>query len=150
MNENENTLDTSRIELLLREHFAKTDRQLAEFRADNAEFKATIIKRFDDLKADNSEFKLSVLNEMNKRFDGITSEMNKRFDNMQAQINVLQNDVTGLKHDVSNLQHWNYWILAVILVVFVLPQFASGVKAFFGAVRDGVLGIRALFKKAQQ
>ena len=139
MNENENTLDTSRIELLLCEHFAKTDKQLAEMKAD-------MTAGIAEMKADNAEFKISVLNEMNKRFDGVQNQIN----GLQAQINVLQNDVTGLKHDVSNLQHWNYWILAVILVVFVLPQFASGVKAFLGAVRDGVVGIRALFKKAQQ
>ena len=121
MTSKDNTFEMSRMELLLREHFARIDKQFAEMKADNAEFKRTI-----------------------------TDEMNKRFDGLQTQINAMQNDITGLKHDVANLQHWNYWILAIILAVFVLPHFASGVKTFFAAIRDGILGIMTLFKKVKQ
>ena len=128
MTSKDNTFDMSKIELLFREHFARIDKQFAEMKADNAEFKITII------------------NEMNKRFEGV----NSRFDGLQTQINAMQNDITGLKHDVANLQHWNYWILAIILAVFVLPHFASGVKTFFAAIRDGILGIMTLFKKVKQ
>ena len=135
MTSKDNTFDMSKIELLLREHFARIDKQFAEMKADNAEFKIAIVnemnKRFD---------------EMNKRFEGV----NSRFDSLQTQINTMQNDITGLKHDVANLQHWNYWILAIILAVFVLPHFASGVKTFFAAIRDGILGIMTLFKKVKQ
>ena len=128
MTSKDNTFDMSKIELLFREHFARIDKQFAEMKADNAEFKITII------------------NEMNKRFEGV----NSRFDGLQTQINAMQNDITGLKHDVANLQHWNYWILAIILAVFVLPHFASGVKTFFAVIRDGILGIMTLFKKVKQ
>lgn len=38
--------DISRLELLLREHFAKTDKQLSDMRADNAEFRTEMIKEF--------------------------------------------------------------------------------------------------------
>ena len=125
MTSNDNTLEMSRMELLLREHFARVDKQFADMRADNAEFKTTII------------------NEMNKRFEAV----NSRFDGLQAQIYVIQNDITGLKHDVANLQHWNYWILAVILAVFVLPNFAAGIKTFLVVVREGISGIITLFRK---
>ena len=128
MTSQDNTFEMSRMELLLREHFARIDKQFAE------------------MKADNAEFKIAIVNEMNKHFEGV----NSRFDGLQTQINAMQNDITGLKHDVANLQHWNYWILAIILAVFVLPHFASGVKTFFGAIRDGIVGIMTLFKKVKQ
>ena len=128
MTSNDNAFNMTKIELLLREHFARIDKQFAE------------------MKADNAEFKIAIINEMNKRFEGV----NSRFDSLQTQINTMQNDITGLKHDVANLQHWNYWILAIILAVFVLPHFASGVKTFFSAIRDGILGIMTLFKKVKQ
>lgn len=128
MTSQDNTFEMSRMELLLREHFARIDKQFAE------------------MKADNAEFKIAIVNEMNKRFEGV----NSRLDGLQTQINAMQNDITGLKHDVANLQHWNYWILAIILAVFVLPHFASGVKVFFAAIRDGILGIMTLFKKVKQ
>ena len=138
MTSNDNTLEMSRMELLLREHFARVDKQFADMRADNAEFKTTIINEM------NKRFEA-----VNSRFDGLRSEMNSRFDGLQAQIYVIQNDITGLKHDVANLQHWNYWILAVILAVFVLPNFAAGIKTFLVVVREGISGIITLFRKAK-
>ena len=125
MTSKDNTFDMSKIELLFREHFARIDKQFAEMKADNAEFKITII------------------NEMNKRFEGV----NSRFDGLQTQINTIQNDITGLKHDVANLFHWNYWILAIIIGVFVLPNVADFIRSLFGLLHDGIAGSLALFKR---
>ena len=130
------SMDVSRLELLLREHFAHTDKQLADIRKDNAEFKAQIIK-------DNAEFKDSI----NARFDAFENKINTRLDNMQAQISVLHDDNIGLKHDVSGLYHWDYWLLSIILVVFAMPQIVAGIKSLFGAITDGIAGIIALFRK---
>ncbi len=127
-NNNNNNVDMERLELLLREHFAKTEKQLADIRADNAEFRTQI-------KDDLNSFK-----------DEIRNDMNSRFDNVQAQISVMQNDITGLKHDVASLFHWNYWILAIIIGFFVLPNCGEYLRGLFGAVRDGIAGIVALFR----
>ncbi len=125
MTSQDNTFEMSRMELLLREHFARIDKQFAE------------------MKADNAEFKIAIVNEMNKHFEGV----NSRFDGLQTQINAMQNDITGLKHDVNNLFHWNYCILAIIIGVFVLPNVADFIRSLFGLFRDGIAGILALFKR---
>ena len=127
-NNNNNNVDMERLELLLREHFAKTEKQLADIRADNAEFRTQI-------KDDLNSFK-----------DEIRNDMNSRFDNVQAQISVMQNDITGLKHDVASLFHWNYWILAIIIGFFVLPNCGEYIRDLFSAIRDGIAGIVALFR----
>ena len=148
-----NNVDMERLELLLREHFAKTEKQLADIRADNAEFRIQMKDEMnsfkDEVRNDMNSFKAEVRTDL----QNMRSEMNSRFDNVQTQINVMQkdinimqNDITGLKHDVANLFHWNYWILAIIIGVFVLPNFAEYIRGLFGAVRDGLAGIIALFR----
>ena len=59
----------------------------------------------------------------------------------------LQRDVTGLKHDVQGLYHWNYWLLSIILVLFAMPQIVAGVKSLFGVIFDGVSALAGLFRK---
>ena len=122
---NDNPLDMSRIELLLREHFARTDKQLAENQKSNAEFRALLLE-------DMNRFK---------------SEINSRFDSLQSQISIVQSDISGLKQDVSGLYHWDYWLLSIILVVFAMPQIVAGVKSLFSAITDGISSIVSLFRK---
>ena len=117
--------DISRIELML-----------AGIRQDNAEFKAQIIK-------DNAEFKDNI----NVRLDAFENKINTRLDKMEAKISVLHDDNIGLKHDVSGLYHWDYWLLSIILVLFAMPQIVAGIKSLFGAITDGIAGIIALFRK---
>ena len=109
---------------------------LAGIRKDNAEFKAQIIK-------DNAEFKESV----NARLDAFEGKINTRLDTMEAKISVLHDDNVGLKHDVSGLYHWDYWLLSIILVLFAMPQIVAGIKSLFGAITDGIAGIISLFRK---
>ena len=117
--------DISRLELML-----------AGIRQDNAEFKAQIIK-------DNAEFKDNI----NVRLDAFENKINTRLDKMEAKISVLHDDNIGLKHDVSGLYHWDYWLLSIILVLFAMPQIVAGIKSLFGAITDGIAGIIALFRK---
>ncbi len=156
-NNNNNNIDMERLELLLREHFAKTEKQLADIRADNAEFRTQMKDEMstfkDEIRIDLSTFKdeirmdLSTFkDEVRADLQNVRSEMNSRFDNVQAQISVMQNDITGLKHDVASLFHWNYWILAIIIGFFVLPNCGEYLRGLFGAVRDGIAGIVALFR----
>lgn len=41
-------MDMMRLELLLREHCARTDKQLSDFRAENAEFHMKLMKEMND------------------------------------------------------------------------------------------------------
>ena len=120
---------------------------LAGIRKDNAEFKAQIIKN-------NAEFKESVNarldafeNKINTRLDAFEGKINTRLDKMEAKISVLHDDNVGLKHDVSGLYHWDYWLLSIILVLFAMPQIVAGIKSLFGAITDGIAGILSLFRK---
>ena len=139
--------DVSRIEMLLREHFAQTDKQIAEMKAENAEFHARMIKNFDEFKSevrkDIKEFK----SEVKQDIDNLRSEVRHDIRELKAEVVELQKDVTGLKHDVQGLYHWDYWLLSIILVIFAMPQIVAGVKSLFGAIVDGISAIAVLFRK---
>ena len=132
-------LHMARMESLMREHFARTESENAKFREQMRED----FRNFrDQVKSDMDIFKKEIKSDIN----AFKSEINTRFDSMQAQISVMQNDITGLKHDVNNLIHWDYWILAIIVAAFAMPHIIESIKSLFGAVRDGIAGILSLFR----
>ena len=123
----------------MREHFARTESENAKFREQMRED----FRNFrDQVKGDMDIFKKEIKSDINT----FKKEVNTRFDSMQAQISVMQNDITGLKHDVNNLIHWDYWILAIIVAAFAMPHIIESIKSLFGAVRDGIAGILSLFR----
>ena len=128
--------ETARIELLLREHFARTDKQLSDMRADNAEFRAEMVRLYNDF-----------AEKQTAKFDAFTQKTDARFDRLEGQIAVMQNDITGLKHDVAGLYHWDYWLLSIILVVFAMPQIVAGIKSLFGALAEGISQVIGAFRK---
>ena len=128
--------ETARIELLLREHFARTDKQLSDMRADNAEFRAEMVRLYNDF-----------AEKQTAKFDAFTQKTDARFNHLEEQIAVMQNDITGLKHDVAGLYHWDYWLLSIILVVFAMPQIVAGIKSLFGALADGISQVIGAFRK---
>lgn len=153
--------DVSRIEMLLREHFARTEKQLSDMRTDIAE-----------MKVDNAEFRVQMIKEQREfearqeaRFSAFETKTDARFSAFEARqaafeartdtkfeklteaVVELQRDVTGLKHDVQGLYHWNYWLLSIILVLFAMPQIVAGVKSLFGVIFDGVSALAGLFRK---
>ena len=135
--------ETARIELLLREHFARTDKQLSDMRADNAEFRAEMVRLHNDfVEKQNAKF-----DAFTQKTDGRFDAVNARFDRLEEQIAVMQNDITGLKHDVAGLYHWDYWLLSIILVVFAMPQIVAGIKSLFGALAEGISQVIGAFRK---
>lgn len=171
--------DISRLELLLREHFAKTDKQIADMRADNAEFRAEMVRQFQtftekidarigafetkfDAKIDaldrKFETKIDTLDKkfeakidaLDKKFDTKVDALDKKFeakfDSLQSQVYVMQNDITGLKHDVGSLFTWNYWMLSIILALMVMPNITAGIKSLILAITEGVSAIIGLFR----
>ena len=135
--------DVSRIEMLLREHFARTEKQLSDMRADNAEFRVQMMKEQREFEA-RQEARFS---EFEARQSAFKARTDAKFEKLTGAIVELQRDVTGLKHDVQGLYHWDYWLLSIILVIFAMPQIVAGVKSLFGAIIDGVSALVALFHK---
>ena len=171
--------DVARIELLLREHFARTEKQLSDMRADNAEFRVQMVKDFNaftekidariskfeekvDAKIEKLDNRISAFEErvdakIEKLDDRISKfeekvearfdKVDARFDRLEAKVVDMQNDMTGLKHDVGNLQTWNYWTLSIIIALLAMPQLIAGVKALWGAVIDIASLVSRVFRK---
>ena len=159
MTSGDNTVDTSRLELLLREHFAQTDRQIAEMKAvsaqmkaDNAEFHALILKEFHDF-AEKQEAKFNAFTEKQEaKFDAFTEKIDqkfeavdKRFEAVQLQITDLQISNEGLRHDVAGLYHWNYWLLSLVIADMTMPHILEGIKQLARSVSSGISVIWSAF-----
>ena len=149
MTSTDNSLDMPKLELLLREHFARTEKQLSDMRKDNAEFRTQMIKEFNkfeekintrlDAFEEKTNARLDAFEKKTEaRLDAFEKKTEARFDKLEAATAVMQNDITGLKHDVAGLYHWDYWLLSIILVVFAMPQIVAGIKSLFTAIAEGV------------
>lgn len=160
MTSGDNSVDMAKLELLLREHFARTDKQLSDMRAENAEFRSTMLKEFNAL-TERIDRRISAFEgKVDEKFDTVDEKFNKvdakfdkidaRFDRLEAKVEVLQNDITGLKHDVNNLYTWNYWALSIIIALLAMPQIVAGVKALLGALTDTVSAVARAFRKEDQ
>ena len=91
---------------------------------------------------ENADFRVQVQKDIATFKDEIRTDLSK----IHSEIGVLQRDVEGLKHDVVGLYHWDYWLLSIILIVFVMPQFIVGIQSLFKAIADGIGTLRSAFK----
>lgn len=168
--------DISRIELLFREHFARTDKQLSDMKAENAEFHTQMIKEFNtfiekvdkritsfeekmdkrissfeervDKRISSFEEKVDAkISAVDSRISVLEEKVDTRFNRLEAKVEVMQNDITGLKHDVSNLYTWNYWTLSIIIALLAMPQIVEGIKSLLGAVTDVISAVARIFRK---
>ncbi len=89
----------------------------------------------------------AVDQKLSGKIEAVDQKLSGKIEVLQSQIAVMQNDITGLKHDVGNLFTWNYWTLSIILVLVAAPQVASCVKSLFGVIADCVGLIVSAFRK---
>ena len=161
--------DIGTITLLLEKHFSDTKAEFAKMRQDNAEFREQVrqdMRNFEDRvnariealdeklsgKIEAVDQKLSgkieaVDQKLSGKIEAVDQKLSGKIEVLQSQIAVMQNDITGLKHDVGNLFTWNYWTLSIILVLVAAPQVASCVKSLFGVIADCVGLIVSAFRK---
>ncbi len=150
--------DVARIEALLREHFARTDKQLSDMRADNAEFRAEMVKLHNDFAEKQNEKFDAFAEKQDAKFDAFTQKTDAKFDafskeirkditELKSEVVELRMDVTGLKHDVAGLYHWNYWTLSIIIAVVAMPQIMAGLKHFFVSAAEIVAAVIGVFRK---
>ena len=62
----------------------------------------------------------------------------------------MQNDITGLKHDVGNLFTWDYWLLSIILALMVMPHIGDALKAIFMAIAEGLSALISVFQSKKK
>lgn len=121
---------------------AIVEKNLALTQKENAELKMQVQKDMNtfknEIRTDINNFKKEVREDLSK--------LDTKIDKVHGEVIVLQQDVEGLKHDVTGLYHWDYWLLSIILIVFVMPQFIVGIQSFFKAITEGINGIRSAFK----
>ena len=117
----DNTIDMPRIELLLREHFARTDKQLGEFR--------------EQMTGEFSAFK----DEYRQEFAAFKEETRREFDKVHAEISVMQSDIRVQNTRIDDLIHWNYWLIAFVVAFFTLPSIAAGLKSLLKALASVIL-----------
>ena len=150
--------DIGTITLLLEKHFSDTKAEFAKMRQDNAEFREQVrqdMRNFEDrvnARIEALDEKLSgkieaVDQKLSGKIEAVDQKLSGKIEVLQSQIAVMQNDITGLKHDVGNLFTWNYWTLSIILVLVAAPQVASCVKSLFGVIADCVGLIVSAFRK---
>ena len=151
-----------------REQIAEMKALSAQIQGDNAEFHVMMIKSFNEF-TEKIDAKFEAFrNEMNARFDAFRAETNKRFEatdakieafkaetnarfeTIQSQIHIVQNDITGLKHDVANLFTWNYWTLSIIIALVAMPHIVDGIKSIIGALSELILAVVGLFRKSDK
>lgn len=117
MTSSDNVIDVPRLELLLREHFARTETQLAGMRKDNAEF----------------------MEQMTSEISAFKEETRREFDKVHAEISVMQSDMRVRNTRIDNLIHWNYWLIAFVVAFFTLPSIADGLKSLLKALASVIL-----------
>ena len=129
--------------LVNREQIAEMKAISAQMQRDNAEFRAQMIKEQREFEA-----------RQDADFDAFSRGIGAKIDTLAAKIDALTAEVVelhrdneGLKHDVQGLYHWDYWLLTIILVVFVMPQIVTGLKSLFEVITNGVAGIISLFSR---
>ena len=132
MTSNDNSLDMPRIELLLREHFARTDKQLAEFReqmtGEFSAFKDEYRKEFAAFKEDTR-----------KEFAAFKEDTRREFDKVHAEISIMQSDIRVQNTRIDDLIHWNYWLIAFVVAFFTLPSIAEGLKSLLKALASVIM-----------
>lgn len=127
MTSNDN-INSSELKLLLENHFMRTEKQFTDFQKNNAEFRL----------------------QMNNDFRSFTEKIEGKLDFVQSEMHQINNKITGLEHDVSNLQMWNYWTLSIIIAFAAMPHIIAGIKSLFSVVANGVAGILNLFRNERQ
>ena len=179
MTSGDNGVDMMRLEMLLREHFARTDKQLSEMRADNAEFRAQMLKeqrefetrieaKFDAFEA-KQEAKFEAFEakqdarferleaKQDARFEKLEAKndtrferLETRFDSLTAEVVELQRETVGIKHDVAGLYHWNYWIISIILAIVVMPHVVAALKFLASGLAGLISGVLSLFRQNRE
>ena len=129
----DDNVNLSELKLMLENHFVRTDKQLYEMQKDNAEFRTQMTKDFAD-------FKEAML----KEFSDFKEDMRVELQGIRSEIVEVSSEVRVQAARIDSLVHWNYWIIAVLAVILVMPSLMEGVKEI---IRGITKGISSLMKK---
>ena len=150
MTSNDN-VSMNELKLLLENHFNRTEKQLADFQKDNAEFKSLMIKEFSDFKETMRKEFSDFKDEMRVELQGVRSEIANVRSELKAEIADVRAEIADVRSEVriqstriDKLVHWNYWFIALFAAFFLMPSVIDGVRSTFKALSNS---ISALFKR---
>lgn len=120
----------SRLEALLEKHSAQTQAQIADLRS---ELKQDISNLRSELYDTKTELKQDISN--------LRTELYNTKIELKAEIADIRADMKVQNARIDDLFHWNYWVIAFIVALFMLPSVIEGTKAFFKSLTNGVISL---------
>ena len=106
------------------------------FNAHMARIEALLERNLALTRADMAELKSEIKADINNLRTELKSETSE-----------LRSDIKSMNTRIEDLVHWNYWIIAFIVALFMLPSVIEGVKSFFGALTKGIISV---FKRKEK
>ena len=106
------------------------------FNAHMARFEALLERNLALTRADMAELKSEIKADINNLRAEIKSETSE-----------LRSEIKSMNTRIEDLVHWNYWMIAFIVALFMLPSVIEGVKSFFGALTKGIISV---FKRKEK
>ena len=106
------------------------------FNAHMARFEALLERNLALTRADMAELKSEI-----------KADINNLRTELKYETSELRSDIKSMNTRIEDLVHWNYWMIAFIVALFMLPSVIEGVKSFFGALTKGVISI---FKRKEK
>ena len=131
----------SRLEALLEKHSAQTQAQIADLRS---ELKQEIGNVHSELKQDISNLRSELYDtktELKQDISNLRSELYNTKIELKSEIAEVCADMKVQNARIDDLFHWNYWVIAFIVALFMLPSVIDGTKAFFKSLTDGVISL---------
>ena len=106
------------------------------FNAHMARIEALLERNLALTRADMAELKSEIKADINNLRTELKSETSE-----------LRSDIKSMNTRIEDLVHWNYWMIAFIVALFMLPSVIEGVKSFFGALTKGIISV---FKRKEK
>lgn len=91
---------------------------------------AIIEKYIALMQKENADFRMKLM-------DNLSNE----FKNIHAEIGQLDKKIDVQTARIDSLFHWNYWIIAFIVALFMTPSVIEGIKSFSKALTEGFMNI---------
>ena len=117
------------------------------FNAHMARIEALLERNLALTRADMAELKSEIKADINNLRTELKSEINGLRTELKSETSELRSDIKSMNTRIEDLVHWNYWIIAFIVALFMLPSVIEGVKSFFGALTKGIISV---FKRKEK
>ena len=89
------------------------------------------------MQKENAEFRIKLMENLSNEFNKLHAEIAQ----LHTEIGQLDKKIEVQTARIDSLFHWNYWIIAFIVALFITPSVIEGIKNFSRALTDGIIKI---------